>query len=348
MAPSIVLADHPIVAGLPQRWPRLLGYNRFSSKPGGSCCRANRSTDPLIVAGAFGKGRSVAFASDCGPHWAPPEFVDWEGYAPLWRQIAGWDGRASMIAPLNVMQWGDPAANKTAVALHGITANAGAFARPARLMAERGWRVLAPDLRGHGESPRGDGDFSAASLLQDLARAAPTAPDLLIGHSFGGYLAQVGVLRGLFRPRALALEDPVSHFADRQTPAGMLAWDEAHLPRAIDGLIALNPKWSRLDAAWKLVSLEQIDFKDATAAFAGNAPWDLRPEAARLARMQPTLWILPTVSRFVPDEDQARLLREVGKGSVAIIPDVGHSIHRDAVELFVDAVLRLSKGGRPG
>ena len=253
-----------------------------------------------------------------------------------------------MIAPLNLMQWGDPAAKKIAVALHGITANGGAFAGPARLMAERGWRVLAPDLRGHGESPRGDGDFSTVALLQDLAHAAPTAPDLLIGHSFGGYLAQAGVLQGLFRPRALALEDPVSHFADKQTPARMLAWDEAHLPRSVDGLIKLNPKWSRLDAVWKLVSLEQIDFKDATAAFAGNAPWDLRPEAARLIRTQPTLWLLPTVSRFVPDEDQARLLREVGEASVAVIADVGHSIHRDAVELFVDAVLRLAESGRAG
>ena len=248
-----------------------------------------------------------------------------------------------MITPLNVMQWGDPTAPKTAVALHGITANCGAFARPARLMAERGWRVLAPDMRGHGESSRGDGDFSTAALLGDLARAAPTSPDLLIGHSFGGYLAQMGVLQGLFRPRSLALEDPVSYFGDKRTPIDMLAWDEANLPRTIEGLTALNPKWSRLDAAWKVLSMEQIDFTDATAAFAGNAPWDLRPEATRLCGMQPTIWLLPQISRFVPAEDQARLLREVGEGSVAIVPGVGHSIHRDAVETFVDIVLGLGE-----
>jgi len=46
--------------------------------------------DPLIAAASFGKGRSVAFASDCGPHWAPPPFVEWAGYAPLWAQIASW------------------------------------------------------------------------------------------------------------------------------------------------------------------------------------------------------------------------------------------------------------------
>jgi pimeloyl-ACP methyl ester carboxylesterase len=203
-------------------------------------------------------------------------------------------------------------------------------------------------MRGHGESPCGDGSFSTAALLGDFAQSIPTEPDLLIGHSFGGYLAQVGVLEGVFRPRALALEDPVSHFADKQTPTEMLAWDKANLPRTIEGLMALNPKWTRLDAAWKLVSLEQIDFDDATAAFAGNAPWDLRPMAAKVAAMQPTMWILPTVSRFVPSEDQARLMREVGRGSVTVVPDVGHSIHRDATELFVDIVLQLSERGGCG
>jgi hypothetical protein len=80
----------------------------------------------------------------------------------------------------------------------------------------------------------------------------------------------------------------------------MLAWDEANLPRDIEGLMRLNPKWSRLDAAWKLVTLEQICFSDATAAFAGNAPWDLRDDAAKVAALQPTVWVMPRESRFVP------------------------------------------------
>ena len=248
-----------------------------------------------------------------------------------------------MIAPLNVLRWGDPAARKTAVALHGITANGGAFAEPARRLAARGWRVLAPDMRGHGESPRADGDFSTAALLADFAAAVPQDPDVLIGHSFGGCLAQVGVLEGVFRPRALLLEDPVSHFADKATPAAMLAWDEAHLPRSLEGLLAVNPKWSRLDAAWKLLSIEQIDFRDATAAFSGAAPWDLRPRAAEIAARQPTAWVLPAVSRFVPAEDQTRLRREVGERAVVVIADVGHSVHRDAPEAFVDIVMQLGE-----
>lgn len=246
--------------------------------------------------------------------------------------------------PLNVMSWGDPAATRTAVCLHGITANAGAMTQPGRLLARQGWRVIAPDMRGHGESPRGDGDFSFASLLADFARAVPPEPDVLIGHSFGGTLAQLGVLDGVFRPRALVLEDPVSHFADQATPTAMLAWDEANLPRTIEGILGLNPGWSRLDAAWKLVSMEQIDFADARAAFAGNAPWDLRGRAAELAARVPTVWILPEVSRFVPADDQDRLRREVGARAVVALPGVGHSVHRDAAAEFVQVVIELAEG----
>jgi pimeloyl-ACP methyl ester carboxylesterase len=165
---------------------------------------------------------------------------------------------------------------------------------------------------------------------------------VLIGHSFGGYLAQMGVLRGVFRPGALVLEDPVAHFADREAPATMLAWDEANLPRDIEGLLRLNPKWSRLDAAWKVVSLEQIRFSDATAAFAGNAPWDLRDEAPKIAAQQPTVWVVPRLSRFVPESDQQRLKREVGEERLVILEGVGHSVHRDAVEIFVKLVERVS------
>jgi pimeloyl-ACP methyl ester carboxylesterase len=248
-----------------------------------------------------------------------------------------------MVA-LNVMRWGDPGADRTMVALHGITANAGAMCEPARRLADRGWQVLAADMRGHGESGRGDGDFSFDALLSDFQESLPAEADVLLGHSFGGTLAQLGVLRGMFRPRALVLEDPVSVFADKETPLSMLNWDEANMPTTIEGIRKLNPGWSALDAAWKLVSLQQIEFDDARAAFAGNAPWDLRAEAGKIAKMLPTVWVLPEISRFVPDADVARLRNEVDERSLVVMPDVGHSVHRDATDAFVDIVERLAEG----
>ena len=242
------------------------------------------------------------------------------------------------------MRWGDPGASRTIVALHGFTSNGGAMPELARPLAERGWQVLAPDMRGHGESTRADGDFSFDSLLSDMAESVPAECDVLLGHSFGGTLAQLGVLRGIFRPRTLLLEDPVSHFADKETPKAMLDWDEANIPLTVEGILKLNPGWSELDAAWKLLSLKQVSFDDARSAFAGNAPWDLRDEAARFVQKLPTVWVLPENSRFVPDADVARLRREAGEAAVIVVPNAGHSIHRDATERFVEIVEHLSEG----
>ena len=248
------------------------------------------------------------------------------------------------MANLNVMQWGDSEAAKVVVGLHGITANAGAMTEPARMLASKGWKFIAPDMRGHGESTRSNGDFSFDSLIADFASNIPLEPDVLIGHSFGGTLAQIGVLQGVFKPKSLVLEDPVSYFPDKQTPLDMLAWDEDNLPHDIEGLISMNPKWSRLDAAWKLLSLEQVDFDDARSAFAGNAPWDLRDSAIDLMKITPTIWVLPEDSRFVSVDDKKKLEQDLGTDAIYVIPNVGHSIHRDDTELFVEIVEKISEG----
>lgn len=90
----MVTDDHAIVRGLEGAWPNLLGYNQIVPKAGADVL-VTVGDDPLIVAGGFGNGRAVAFASDCGPHWAPPGFVEWSGYNRLWGQIANWTAGAS-------------------------------------------------------------------------------------------------------------------------------------------------------------------------------------------------------------------------------------------------------------
>ena len=91
--PQVRLADHPIVAGLEATWPHLLGYNRLLARPEASVV-ALAGHDPLLTAWGFGQGRAVAFASDCGPHWAPPEFLQWAGYGKLWAGMVEWTGGA--------------------------------------------------------------------------------------------------------------------------------------------------------------------------------------------------------------------------------------------------------------
>jgi uncharacterized membrane protein len=91
--PGIRKKDHPILEGLTGRWPQLLGFNAVAAKPEAevlAAVSAEYGGKPLLVAGRHGKGRALAWTSDIGPHWLPPEFVAWKGYARLWVQALEW------------------------------------------------------------------------------------------------------------------------------------------------------------------------------------------------------------------------------------------------------------------
>lgn len=81
--------NHPALGGVTDKWPILLGYNRITAKPDATTVASHRQ-DPILVAGTIGLGRSIAFASDLAPHWAPPEFLNWQHYGQLWTGIVRW------------------------------------------------------------------------------------------------------------------------------------------------------------------------------------------------------------------------------------------------------------------
>jgi uncharacterized membrane protein len=91
--PMIKEAKHPILAHIRGAWPLLLGFNEVTAKRDATVI-ATVSKDygqkPLLVAQKFGRGRALAWTSDIGPHWLPPEFATWDGYGRLWKQALGW------------------------------------------------------------------------------------------------------------------------------------------------------------------------------------------------------------------------------------------------------------------
>lgn len=84
----VTVKEHEILAGL-GAWPRVLGYNKTILKEGAELL-ATVDDNPFIALGEYGKGRSAVFTTDCAPHWAPPEFCNWEGYNPLFQNLAKW------------------------------------------------------------------------------------------------------------------------------------------------------------------------------------------------------------------------------------------------------------------
>lgn len=84
-----VVGDHAVVSELDTTWPVLLGLNEVTAKPGASLL-AECGGHPLLVVGGYGAGRAGAFTSDVAPHWAPPDFLAWRGYADLWDRLVRW------------------------------------------------------------------------------------------------------------------------------------------------------------------------------------------------------------------------------------------------------------------
>jgi uncharacterized membrane protein len=98
VVPEPAEPGHPVLAGVPGPWPAVLGYNRVTPKPGADVV-VRCGADPLIACGRHRGGRSAVFTSDCAPHWAPPAFMEWPGYAALWPNLIRWLAAAPPNAP---------------------------------------------------------------------------------------------------------------------------------------------------------------------------------------------------------------------------------------------------------
>jgi uncharacterized membrane protein len=95
LIPEIIDADHPIVQGIQTPWPYLLGFNELTLKPDSDLV-ARVGDYPLLAVREVGQGRTLAWASDIGPHWCPEPFVTWPGYASLWKQAIAWLANKSL------------------------------------------------------------------------------------------------------------------------------------------------------------------------------------------------------------------------------------------------------------
>lgn len=87
--------DHPLLQGLEGDWPVLLGANEVTVKDDPQIEVLARLPEdeggyPLLVAGRYGQGRTLAWTSDIGPHWVPREFSEWPGFGRLWKNCLSW------------------------------------------------------------------------------------------------------------------------------------------------------------------------------------------------------------------------------------------------------------------
>jgi uncharacterized membrane protein len=81
--------DHPLASAIVGDWPPLSGYNQVTAKDGADVL-VTIGDDPLLVTWDYGKGRSLAFTTDVGAHWAPDELVASSAFQSAWAAGIEW------------------------------------------------------------------------------------------------------------------------------------------------------------------------------------------------------------------------------------------------------------------
>ena len=86
--PDVLQPRHPIMAGVETLGP-LLGFNSVTAKSGATVIAA-LGRYPLLAVWTVGRGRTFAYSSDCGPHWASRSYIESKAFAQLWCQLVTW------------------------------------------------------------------------------------------------------------------------------------------------------------------------------------------------------------------------------------------------------------------
>ncbi|HTW10631.1 MAG TPA: alpha/beta hydrolase [Acidimicrobiales bacterium] len=171
------------------------------------------------------------------------------------------DGRARLVTPAGaapawVWEVPEPAVAgradvRTLLLLHGWMANAGLNWGHTFGYLGRSFRVVAPNLRGHGHGGLGSPPFSLAGCADDLAALIDELGlerPIAVGYSMGGAVAQVLALRHGPRLGGVVLCATGPHFARRVKlrPAVRVVGG------ALAGAARAQPAWATRVLEWRL------------------------------------------------------------------------------------------------
>jgi len=255
------------------------------------------------------------------------EFVDLGGYHMAYRQ------------------WGDTARSDALVLVHGITSSSLSWIRVAPRLGQRA-RVIAVDLKGHGDSDRPATGYlitDQANEVAGMVRALGLSSVQLLGHSWGGGISLELGARGDLPLSRLVLEDPA--IATSGTPEQRARVLDNYITSVgltrevaearVRGNVA--PGWTEEDILGKIDATVKTSPTSVQAVFAENGPWQL---VDRLPHVHvPTLMVRAEVANggIVPESMLATVASNPAI-RVVTIPGADHSIHRGQFEAFMAAI----------
>lgn len=243
------------------------------------------------------------------------------------------------------------------VLLHGFPFNRSMWSEQIEALLPR-HRVLAPDLRGHGETTVTSGtaaieemarDVSALMEKLNISRAA------VCGLSMGGYVAMALYRMFPLRARALVLADTrpgadtEEARANREVQAekavreGMAGIADAMLPKLLSPkTVARNPAV----VARVRDMILKTNPEGAAAALRGMA--QRRDQTPFLSRVvTPALIIAGREDMITPLSESELMHREIGGSRLEVIEDAGHISNMEQPESFNRALTKFLRELEP-
>ena len=254
----------------------------------------------------------------------------------------------SEIANLSVV---DQGTGPTLLFLHGVGLQADAWT--AQLDACRGTHhVIAPDMPGHGHSPRPDGPMMLNDYVQSLSRVLHhiSQPTVVIGHSMGAMIAVelavrtpemvrgVVALNGIFE-RSPAAADAVRSRADRLD--GTTVPDPA---LTLTRWFGAAPSPDRTACETWLRTADPKGYKLAYTAFA-HADGPSRSSLLTLAC--PALFATGTLEPNSTPEMSQAMASLAPQGRAMIIDGAAHMMPMTHAPIINAALLDFAKDIRP-
>ena len=266
---------------------------------------------------------------------------------------------------LHYAEWGDPSAPPL-ILLHGGKDHCRSWDWTARALAD-GWRVIAPDLRGHGDSQwTDDGEYPMQGFVYDLAQLIhllDLAPVTIVAHSLGGNIAlrysglypetvkKLVAIEGLGPSPEMMKKMAANPMADR-----VRSWIEAKRKasgRTPKKYASLDDALARMKGANDFLSDEQarhLTIHGATRNEDGTWSWKFDPyiqiwspiDMPREAQHElfgaitcPTLLIYGGKSWASNPEKDGRLSYFNNDPQVRLFEDAGHWVHHDQFDDFI-------------
>ncbi len=226
--------------------------------------------------------------------------------------------------------------------VHGFPLSRGAWQKQVDAL-RASCRVIAPDLRGFGESQAGTGAIPMAQYADDLhalLQQLKTGPVVLIGHSMGGYVSFALLRRFPEMVSGLVL---VSTRAGKDTPeaaAGRRATAEKVQAKGVEVVVeAMASKMLAADNHDRAMAEQVREFmvtskpEGVIGALLGMAE---RPDAtAEMAGISvPALVITGADDLLIPASESEKLAQAIPGSQLKIVPHAGHLVAFEQADKF--------------